>query len=33
MAEQEQQGPAPIEPGHAMSCEKYRKPVEEQKQK
>jgi hypothetical protein len=30
MAEQEQQGPAPIEPGHVMSREKYRKLVEEQ---
>jgi hypothetical protein len=29
--EQEQQEPAPIEPGHVMSREKYRKPVEEQR--
>jgi hypothetical protein len=28
--EQEQQEPAPIEPGHVMSREKYRKLVEEQ---
>jgi hypothetical protein len=31
--EQEQQEPAPIEPGHVMSREKYRKLVEQQKQK
>jgi hypothetical protein len=31
--EQEQQEPAPIEPGHVMSREKYRKLVEEQQRK
>jgi hypothetical protein len=33
MNQEQEQEPVPIEPGHAMSCEKYRKPVEEQKQK
>jgi hypothetical protein len=33
MNQEQEQEPVPIEPGHVMSREKYRKLVEQQKQK